>query len=396
MQSWCLKCYVVCAIVVVVVVLWIWRTPTNDRPLQVIYNEAVTAIERGNYATVRSHIANLQKLPTSTAACYAKLLSARLQLSAGDPQAAIREFSSISCPKDLHSESLLVLGECFYKLHDYVESQRLFFHVANEEPNNEKAHRWLSAVYYDLGAYALARVHLVKLTELRPHDFAPYRLLGLMSRDAGDHKIAIEMYQKCIERGPPNDIRVEVIHELAESMIALLDFTSALDVLKTIPVSGPTEVLKAQAHLGLGETEAAERCLEVAYPQCRNEPLFLLQRARTKIARGDWEAAAVDADHARRLDPYNPEILYVLATAKQYLNLNDESQKLMKESLALRDLVARLSQLSREAEQNGSDPLVRDELSRISAQLGKKELAAMWARAADACRKGKSQQIDAR
>jgi tetratricopeptide (TPR) repeat protein len=381
-------------LLVVSLVIWgswsVFRTNSAEQ----IYRTASDALHRGDYAQSRACLDQLRKGHTWESTAYADLLSARLQLRTGNANSALRELSTrqFSGSAHLENEALLVLGESFYQLNDLAEAQRCFFRVAAGDPSNFEAHRWLSAVYYDLGANSLARFHLKHLSELRPHDFTPHRLLGLMSRDAGDHKVAIESYEKCLSRSPPPDVRREVVYELAESLIALLEFSRALDVLTSVPMTGPTNVLKAQAFLGIGDIDSAEAALRMAEPTCANEPQFLLQRARLNIELEHWEAVAHDAKHARELDPYNPEIVYVLATANQHLHRNSEAQALMKESLRLRDLVSRLSTLTREADVQGDDPVVRDELSAISAQLGKRELSAMWARAADACRKAQSQK----
>ena len=368
-------------ILVAATIVWRWYSSPER-----IYQNALTAISRQDWQSTRKNIKTLENTPNWKD--HAKLLRGAYCLHTGHADEGLRVLMGIDFRGPLRQPALLYSGECFYKLKALTEALRVFRQVLAEDPNCASAHRWVAAIYYDLGANSLAIPHLTRLAALCPADFSPHRMLGLIASETLNHKIAAQHYREAMQRSPPDDLQTEIRFELIQALTADLDYRGALDLLDASKQTrGAVHVLRAKCYLGLGEHELAKTSLQLAEPDCLREAPFLSVSAELAAFHEQWVAVVEFASQALKFDPNNSEMQYMLARAQLKLGHHEESKRLTNQFLETKKLRERLAELTALADSQPKDAAVRDELKQICLTLGKPELAQMWQVAAESCRR---------
>ena len=115
--------------------------------------------------------------------------------------------------------ALVVAGESLFGQGKFLAAEPLFQEVLRSNPQSVDAHRWLSIIYYDLGAIDYANFHLRQLAELDPQDYRACRLLGLINKDFEVFDEAVRQYRESLRRSPDQPPRQEVLGELAECLV---------------------------------------------------------------------------------------------------------------------------------------------------------------------------------
>ena len=379
--------WVVMTLILLSAVVWL-ATVVLDRnkpnPLEV-YRAGMAALDQGDLERVDAAINQLEgEVRFEEHRC---LLRARLMLRGGNYVSALDQLTRLNYEGKLRKPALLLTGEALYWLQRLAEAEKIFRQVLSEHPDSVRAHRWLGAIHYDLGAYDLAVVHLQKLAELQPDDFSPHRLIGLMAHDFEDEKNAIEHYRKALDRKPPIGVREEIVHELAEAHINQREYDAAVEILNQSGGGDVVKALLAECYWGMGEHDRARKLLERAArgPEGNDRRILLLQ-ARISLESNDAEAAIAILKRALQVDAHDAECRYQIALAYRKLGRNDESEvhmKLRSESQALKE---RLTELNLQANREPRNAGIREELAEVCEKLGKHKLAQMWRQAAEAGR----------
>ena len=300
---------------------------------------------------------------------------------------AIDEFALVIPEGTLRQPTLELTGECLYRTGRLVEAESMMRQLATENPGNANAHRWLGAIYYDLGANDLAINELETVARLDPLDYKPHRLIGLMNLDFEMHQPAIDHYQKALARKPPRDVRRTIVLELSKSLVANRDFEAALRTLDELKDDTSALPLLSECNWSLGRREQADQLLDKALRLNPKDRSVLFLKARMLIGDGSWEAAIEPLTKISRQNPHDAECQYQLSVAYQRLGRTEEYESAFSQWNESKSLWNRLTELNIQAIQRPGDASVRDGLATICEKLGKHELSAMWRQAADACRK---------
>jgi len=367
------------AMCAVLIVVW-WQRSTPDSR----YRAAVIAMEAGDYSHVAEAIKELRSHPGSKSRVH--YLTAAYLLHSGDPEAAMKTLSSFEPDDETRIPALLLGCESCYRLGRLMEAEAAARKLIQEQSDNAEAHRWLAAVYYDLGANEAALTQLARLSKLSPDDFKPHRLMALMHHDFRQHAEAIEHYRKALALSPPLQIREEIHSELATSLVAQRKYAQAVKVLDNANNSALNYALRSECRWSLGETQQAWSLLEEAKKIDPDERAALLLEARMGMSEGNPDLAVIALERRLQRDPHDAECRYQLANAFRQLGQMQEFEREMTKWRTANGLLDRLTELSKEAIRKPNDREIRTQIAEVCDQLGKHELAESWRRAAGAYR----------
>lgn len=305
---------------------------------------------------------------------------------AGDHSAALNSFFRMDQDGPLRQHIQLQAGKSCYALGRLVEAVSLFRSVIDQSSDSPEANRWLGIVYYDLGAYDLAIVHLSRLTELEPDDFRPYRLLGLMHRDFERDADSEAFYLKALELTPPKEIRREIVGELALAYIGQRKYREALKLVEAEPADAELLALGSRCLMNLAEKEkAATRLKEAARLEPDHRTVLMLQAEFFQADNRNTEAIG-RLRRAVKLDHFDIEARYKLALLLQKLGSADEYKAEIAEWEKQKKMKEQLTELNIKALSEPFNSELRFELADLCEQLGKKELATMWRKAGESIR----------
>lgn len=364
----------------------IWFVVPRDPELT--FDVALSSLNKGDLPAFDRAIRSLEKNPELEP--YADFLLGVRLLRFGRTDSALQRFSRISPTGRLREPLLFYNALALETASRKPEAVALLSILVRENPDNAEAHRWLGIIYYDLGAYDLAILHLREVTRLVPDDFRPYRLMGIMYRDFAQDKEAIESYRAALDRNPPEQIKSEMALELAASLIAQKNYDEAMEVLLKLHSSAIAETLKARCFLNSGNNAEAMASLEAAKRLSPDERAVFLLEAEILSSEGKRMEAVEILRKATAVFPYDAECRYQLGLALRDAGQVEEAQVELAEWNRLKALATQLTEKNFRALSNPRDSGIREELAQLCEQLGKHELAVMWRQAAAALRTAES------
>ena len=273
-------------------------------------------------------------------------------------------------------------GELLYRLGETDTATRLLLNCVAIDPKRVGAHRWLAAIYYDIGAMNDALDHLAEVAELDPKDHRTWYMRGTILSDFERHPEAVQAFKEALSRVPDGPEKANVRIDLAASLLAIRTPQEALDQLNEIE-SETIQVLelKAECFYSLGNAEGALELLEHFSSRQLSSSAMLL-KARILRDRGDLEDSIQLLEKAANQFPFEFEIRSFLMSAYSAAG-REELAKLELEAMnRLRDNRLRFTELHHQAMQNNADASIRIELGKLAMDLGKPDLAKSWFRAA--------------
>lgn len=376
---WLASCAVAAAVLIGV---WYLRLRAAER----VATAALDSLETGiDLPCLRSAAEKLDGFRNF--ASEAELFRAACLLRTASPAEALASLGRVGDKGRLRLPRLLVAGEILYRTGRPSEAERLFRIVVAERPNAIAPHRWLATILHDKGAMYGALSELEQVARLQPDDFFAYRLMGLIyNEDLGRHSEAAENYRKALEQNPPPDQANMIRRECAECLLALNDYSAALEMLETVRDDAHVLALRADCHWSTASADEARRLLAAALELDSHERAALTLSARIAVDEGAPQQAIEPLRTLLADDPHDFQAHYQLSRA--YQRLGDKRSaaaelELMKESKALRE---RLGRLYEQAMARSRDAGIREEIAVLCEKLGKHQLAETWHRAAAECR----------
>jgi len=164
---------------------------------------------------------------------------------------------------DSRALAFTLAGEALYKLQRFREADGILRAAVETEPSLTDAHRWLAALYYDIGAMDHALAELQVISEQAPDDPRPCRLRGLIYKDFEQEyeRDAVHEYRESLRRGPDQPDRQQIRVELAECLVKQARFDEALETIGPCEKSPDVLAIQAQCHVGKGDKASARRLL---------------------------------------------------------------------------------------------------------------------------------------
>jgi tetratricopeptide (TPR) repeat protein len=312
---------------------------------------------------------------------------------------ALHELAQIKDEGPLAVEGTLLGAECLVRLGERRFAAEALGSIVKRYPDNMRAHQWLAAIYMDLNSASEAIAHLREWGRLDPHNGRPYRWIGwFLSKDYGKHEEAIEAYREACRRDLDPALRVEVLKELAGTLIdGPADYQAALDTLAQSPQSADQpEILslRGQCLWGLGKQAEAIEALEGALRLNPQLPRALQLRAKIFLAEGKPKAAFPLLEKAVSVDASDHISRQLLMQAYRQVGDNARAEQERQRLEETRGYKDRLTKLHDYALRHPWDARVRDQLAELCLKLNLQAEAQMWRQAALACRTDELSQSD--
>lgn len=367
-------------ILALVVVSALQRRP-NDKSTD-LFREGLAAVDAGRPHDARRIAEALAATPDGEQASV--VLQGILRLRSNDPATALRFFSRARPEGPLRHALLLHTAEALYRVGQLHEAGRLLQLNVADRPQDAESHRWLGAVYYDLGIRNEAIAELEAAARLAPGDHRPYRLLGLILYDFQQYTEAARYYRRALELHGASD-QPDIVRELAHCLLETRAFEEALAVLSQVDECPDVLVLRAEAEWSLGKLDAAERDVGSALHLDAEHSRGNLLRARMDLAAGEATVALERLRRARAAAPHDSAVCYELTNTLRQAGLESEADAELAALQELSQLHSRYVQLAEEAARTPADAGIRRQLADLCRRLGALSAAATWERAALAC-----------
>lgn len=367
-------------------VIWFgWSLwPARPASLAASYRMAVEQIRAGKFLVVRDQVKEISQRPGGRD--LGLLLEAEIFLHGGRPDGALRVLRSADQDGLYRNQILLCAGQALYRLGRFAEAVRSLQEVVAATPNEVEAHRWLSAALYDLGANYAAIAELREVIRLEPDDYRPHHLMGVIYNDVENFGLAAQSLRLAATLSPPPEKLAEIVDQLSRSLVRIRQFKEALTYCDQVPESVAIRLCRAECLWNLGRFHEAGEVLDRSTLLGDRSPeLFLV---RSNLAEESYGAEAAEAilSHAVKEFPFHAALLHARRQILQKLGRTEEANASMQLFLQVQARVKLLNDLSARAEGAPTDPGIRDQLAEVCESLGKSELAAMWRKAAEACR----------
>lgn len=365
--------------VTIAVVAWFWfrEVPTE------VFAHALEAVEKQDFIEVARAVKTLEKHAGFQQ--HATLLRGCAFLGTGKVSRALSEFSRTKPEGTIRFPALLYASQALYRDGKLSDAGQLLAALVSEDPDNSEAHRWLGAVYFDLGMLSAAAAELSAAIRLNPLDYRPHRLLGSIYTEQSLYAEAIEHYRKALELG--GDVsQPDIEADLAALLIGRNQFAEGLESLKNSNATSTVWTLRANCYDGLGQPEKSREAVTRAMLADANDPNALLLHGTQQLFDGNPQGAIEPLTKLLKHDAHHVAARYQLAMAYLKLGQTEAWQREMEKRDASNKLHERFREAVIVAAKEPENVEIREELASIAGSLGKLDVARRWEMAAIACR----------
>ncbi|HVV98792.1 MAG TPA: tetratricopeptide repeat protein, partial [Planctomycetaceae bacterium] len=287
---------------------------------------------------------------------------------------ALGAFSLIEHPERCESTGLRELAHAAREAHEELLTQMVLEARLKIPTDEADALRELIPLEIAAGRDAQAEQHARRLQEIAPRDPDGWSLAGRLHHEQGRIGPAIADYRAALERCSPTDARSR---ELRSELVPLLMHAGlreeARQELDHVLDEGKPDLLTQLQQVSLlrqeGRPDEAERVLTDIRKNSPDEPRALLLQGLLALDRGHPREAIAPLERALEVQPRNKEAHYKLAEALDGIGEAEAATRHRHESRRLTDLSLRLLQVRRQLELSPDDARLREELSRLLAEL---------------------------
>lgn len=364
---------------------WFWL---RERPAEV-FSRGLAAVEKQDFEDVTRAAAALEKYEEFQQ--HARLLRGCVLLNEGKVRRALSEFSGTKPDGAIRFPALLYAGQALYRIGNLTDAGQVLAALVSEDPGNSEAHRWLGAVYYDMGMQPAAKSELIEATRLNPLDYRPHRLLGTICTNQSLFVDAIEHYRTALRLG--KDVpQPEIEADLATLLVGRNQFEEALESLRNSKETSTVWALRADCFDGLGQPDESRNAVAKALLANSQDPRALLLFGTQQLFDGNPQGAIEPLTELLKQDPHHAAARYQLAMAYLKLGQTEAWQREMEKRDASNKLHDRFLEATIQAAKEPENVEIRKELASIAASMGKSEVARRWEMAAIACRNAVEQE----
>jgi tetratricopeptide (TPR) repeat protein len=303
------------------------------------------------------------------------------------------ELNKIRDKGDLRLDAATLLGQTYFYLKRYTESERAFLFVLAIRPDQIDAHRGLASIYFNKASREESIRHLRRVAELDPQDGRPYQMMGHIYKILEDYPDAIDSYRKALERTFPERSRTQfhasIRQDLADCLVQTSQYAPALEILEQLQPSpqqvSQIDALRGQCLFALDRKAEATALLDQALADDPNCVELLRVRSRLHMDVKEWVKAVKLLEQALAQDRHDYisrlQLMQVYRSMGQTAKA-DEQQRLAEQTRAG---FQELNDLSQQAMDRPNDAAVRLRAAQLCDRLDRTDLAAMWRQAAAAC-----------
>ncbi len=371
------------------------------------FSQALLAIEQNDNPEVAVHLVALQQAPGFEP--HVHLLAGALgtRVGSSNPDAldhAMNELMLAREHDDTRVPALVLIGKKLRDIQQVDSAITTLNQALQIDPSYVPAHKWLAAIYYDLGAMQDAHNHLKKIADLDPYNTPSPFTMGIINQDYRRFDLAEKNYEDCLSRlelltRTPNKLHLprvdyqEVLVRLAQARMQLLEYDKALKTLDQALESRMVLSLEATCLRSLDRVDESREHLdrairmfvengqlsgdeETVYQEARRlKGTMLIEEKQYPEARGILEPLCSEY-------PFDAKSLYKLIQVYRGLGMDKEATAKMKVYEPLRAKRQRFSDLHLEAIAQPNNANTRYELGNLALELGEFQLAFNWFKAA--------------
>jgi tetratricopeptide (TPR) repeat protein len=189
---------------------------------------------------------------------------------------------------------------------------------------------------------------------------------------------AIVEYREALRRDPDMPERDEVLLELAECLHGAWRHEELAETIRQCPRSARTLTMLAESRFRQNDSDHAQKLVEQALSLAPDDLEALLLKGTMELASGGVANAAEALQRAVEKHPYDFRARNKLAQAYARLDQADLANEQAEESLRLRELRVRFTDLHMEASADIGDADLRYQLGETAMELGRPDLAMSW------------------
>lgn len=357
--------------------VWIWNRPERD------LEAARLHLEGGQFDEALARL----RLPENRESTRdrALILRARVALESRNFRDAVDPLDRVDSSGPWSSEAAFWKGRILFEVGQYRKAVDWFATASKGRTDDVEVLRWLSAAAYELGDRDVAATTLERVVKLDARDSRAWRTLGLLYKERAEPERARLAYEKSL-RLEPSQPTVRL--ELAEVLLESGDPAQAEKQLERCR-GLVSEVLRlnllASAQQSLGKIDRLEQTLKDALASYPDDPGLLAKQARLDLAGQNVETALARLEKAVAIDPYSPDRQFLYAQVLRMAGRLPDADMVQARAGAINRKLEEMDRLNAEAAAHPDDPEVRSRLGTICLDLGKRDLAVSWFRAAVAC-----------
>ena len=374
------------SLLMAIIVAGIWAYSFSNWRRHREFELGWAALSEGKLSEVSVRMGRLRQHPEF--AEHLRVLRAGVLVRTGNPNGGLEILRRISAEDQLRERVLLLTCEALYQLKRWADAATVALKILELPSHGSQAHRWLAAIYYDLGSMDQAVGHLRELAALEPQDYSPFHLLGQVHNDFERFSKAIEDYRQALKRNPPVEIIPELCFGLATAQAKSNDFQAALATLESVRLGDNIEAqaLLAECLWSVGQkAEAQKRLARVQAIDADNTEVLWLA-ARIALDEGQTTNAISVLSKIVATAPFHNIALMELAASHRRLGNIAEADRYLARRNVARELFEKMVNLNTRAIREPQNADVREELADVCENLGKPDLATVWRDAAKALR----------
>jgi tetratricopeptide (TPR) repeat protein len=340
------------------------------------FQSAIRAFREGDFTTVVEVAEKLR--PVKDYEPHVHLLQGMLLLRSNRAKDAVTELSLAHEHPATQEMAWLLSGEAFYRLREFSKAEQCLKAALAIDPEMVDAHRWLGAIYYDIGAMNQAVVELELVAEQDPEDPRPHRLMGVIYQDFEEYPDAIEAFRESLRRDSKQADAADLWLDLANCQLKIGALDQALDTLDNAPDSPRRKTLEAACLFRQGKTELARQTIDAALEQAPNSLAPLLLKGRLLLDTDAAEQAVQVLTKSARQYPNEYEVHELLSEAYKVAGKDELAESHFQQMQRLKTLRLEFNRMHLRAIEDPSDDDARYQLGLMALQLGKPQLAHRW------------------
>lgn len=357
----------------------------NRRPTpRQLFQAGAVAASRGDIGTAEHIQAQLAQDPAN--ADLAQALRGGVLVNSRRYAQAVETLDPTLAEGELREPVLVWVGEAFVGLGQLGQAEVCLREAVREFPNNEHAVRLLAIVYHDLGAMQPALQKLEQLAKLAPNDYRVPRMCGSIYLDFEQYDSCVNHLRHALQLNPPNEVRTEIVVEMARALRKQLKHAEALNELYLIDPTAESLGEIALNQIGQGDLKGAAESLQRGKQAGRVSPQLLEAESEILYEKKQYGPALTVLRRLLAAQPHDHGIQYKIALALKETGATDDATAAMKRFEEMTTLRKQLTELNDKANANPYDEAIRLQLAEVCDKLGRKDLAQGWRDAAKAAR----------
>jgi tetratricopeptide (TPR) repeat protein len=308
-----------------------------------------------------------------------------LALVENDPGGALYYFRHVPPEGELRKSILMMTGESLYKLGRFEDALNCFMPVADSTDRSIDAHRWMAAIYFDIGAMDHALSQLNIILQLVPEDPRALRLAGTIYYDFENWDYAAEHFEKAYQFANTPSDKQDAGRELARTLVKMNEFSRARAICEQIASAPDIACVLAECLWVLEGSSPALECLGSVLERAPEFRTARLLEARILLEDGNPETTIERVSGLAENNPYDFDAQFILTTALRQAGRNMDADIQFRRQEKARLAREQMAELNQQAIQQPLNAQVRNEIAELCRTMGQLELAKIWERAAQGC-----------